>query len=67
MWAYIIIGGHAVVAVVVAVWAAHVALKPDSKPATRAVAYKIFRLAWPAGALSGTATAMVKLHEAGFL
>jgi hypothetical protein len=71
MWVVIVLsGGYAVLAAVVAVWSARVCFRPDTKPAVRAVAYKIFRAAWATGATSavgGCVTGVIKLHEAGFL
>lgn len=70
MWVIIgLSGGYAVLAGVVAVWSARVCLYPETKPAVRTVAYKIFRSAWTTGATSaagGCAAGVVKLHEAGF-
>jgi len=71
MWVLIVLSGaYAVLAAVVAVWSVRVCFHADTKPAVRAVAYKIFRAAWTTGgtsAVGGCLTGVVKLHEAGFL
>jgi hypothetical protein len=71
MWVIIVLsGGYAVLAAVVAVWSARVCFHPETTPAVRTVAYKIFRTAWTTGATSavgGCVTGAVKLHEAGFI
>lgn len=67
MWALIVLTGHAVLAAVLAVWSARVCFRPETKPAVREVAYKVFRAAWTTGAVSGTASGVLKLYESGFL
>lgn len=67
----VVLSGYIVAAVAfrVAVWSARVCLMPDTKPAVRDKAYRIFRTAWVTGATSATGgcvTGAVKLHEAGF-
>lgn len=70
MWlAMILSGAYAVLAAVMAVWSARVCFNPGTKPAVRAVAYKIFRSAWVTGATSITGSCVsgvIKLYEAGF-
>lgn len=67
MWATVILGGYAILAAVLAVWSARVAFRPKTKPEVRTVAFKVFRIVWPTGALSGGTATMLKLHDAGFL
>ena len=67
MWALVILGGYAVLAAALAVWSARVCFRDETKPAVRAVAYKVFRAAWTSGAVTGSATGVLRLHEAGFL
>ncbi len=67
MWAMVILGGYAALAAVLAVWSARVCFRPDTKPAVREVAYKVFRAAWMSGAVTGSATGVIRLHEAGFV
>ena len=67
MWAIIILGGYAILAAVLAIWSARVCLRQETKPAVREVAYKVFRAAWTTGAITGSTTGLIRLHEAGFL
>lgn len=67
MWASVVLGGYAVLAAVLSVWSAHVAFRSTTKPAVRDVAFKIFRLVWPTGVISGGTATALRLHEAGFL
>lgn len=67
MWAIVILGGYAALAAALAVWSAHVCFRADTKPAVRKVAYKMFRAAWTSGAVTGSASGVLRLHEAGFL
>jgi len=53
MWALIVVSGNAALAAAFAVWSARVCLHPTTRPAARAVAYKVFRAALAAGALTG--------------
>jgi membrane protein DedA with SNARE-associated domain len=61
---YIVLGA---LAAAFAVWSARVCLHPTTKPATRAVAYKVFRAALAMSSLSGTVSVLLRLHESGFL
>lgn len=67
MWATVIFGGYAVLAAVFAVWSARVAFHPKTRPDVRVVAFRMFRIVWPTGALSGGTATVLKLHDAGFL
>lgn len=62
MWVNIILGGWTVLAAVLAFWSVRVAYHPDTKPAVRAVAYKVFRAALASG-VAGGITMAVRLAE----
>jgi hypothetical protein len=62
VWANIILGGWTVLAAVLALWSVRVAYRPDTKPAVRAVAYKVFRSALASG-VAGGITISARLAE----
>lgn len=66
MWAWLI-GGYAVVVVVLVVYAAHVTLS-CTDAGRRADAYKVLKLIWgTATGAGGIVATAVKLHELGLL
>jgi hypothetical protein len=66
MWLGIILGGYPFVACVIAVWSVGVAYAERTKPEVRSHAYRIFRVAWTTGVVSGVA-GLLRLHVAGVL
>ena len=62
MWVDIMLGGWTVLAAVLAVWSVRVAYHPDTKPAVRAIAYKVLRVSLASG-VAGGITMAVRLAE----
>jgi hypothetical protein len=62
VWVNIMLGGWTVLAAVLALWSVRVAYHPATKPAVRAIAYKVFRAALASGVADGI-TMAVRLAE----
>jgi hypothetical protein len=65
VWANIILGGWTTLAAALALWSVRVAYHPDTKPAVRAIAYKVFRATLASGVAGGITMAvrLTELHQ----